>query len=258
MTTTVARQGLDNDPQCSPGGLDPVSLRLAILDIMLEPRREDRTLARAIERLWREAPEAVTDAFDEIMLNRMEDGQLGDGDGRHGLRAERMRELRRPFPRVARMGLTIAEVAAKAGLSQETTARLLEANGYLNLSPFGRLQNRRLVSQPAQEAGHGHNVDPSHKRSLRLDGGGRAAPFPVFYEETVDDIVWTFSLDAIRKRCANEPSKKRRLAWLLKDHAYLPDEEIARRAGYGRNAVGKARQRALEGPAVASRDALAA
>ncbi len=227
----------------SAGRLDPTGLRLAILDILLEPRVKDRTLTRAIERLWREDPEEVTEAFDEIMLSRMEDGRQSNEAGRHGLRAERMRELRRPFPRVTRMGLPVAEVAERAGLSRETTARLLEANGYLETSPFGGRQSRRLVSLAVREAGHGHNADPSDKRSLRLDGGAKAAPFPVFYEEHAADIIWTLGWDTIMGRCASETSKKLRSAWLLKDHAYLPDEEIGRLAGYSRDGVIRARKR---------------
>lgn len=234
-------------PECArpeSGRLDRVGRRFAIIDILHEPEMGQRTVARAIERLPREDPEQVATAFDETILNRMEDVRGGDGHGRHGLRAERMRELRRPFPRIARRGLTVKELAQRAGLSRETTARLLEANGFLEMNPFGGHQSRRLVTQAVLEAGHGHNVDPVHTRSLRLDGGARSAPFPVFYEEHADAIIWTFGWDLIVRRCAQEARKKARLAWLLRDHGYLPDDEISRLAGYQRASVQRARKAA--------------
>ena len=125
----------------------------------------------------------------------------------------------------------------------ETVARLLEQHGYLEMSPFGRTQSRRLVTAEAFATGHGHTVDPTGIRSIRLDGGGKAAPFPVFYEEYITSIVWSFGWDVIKAVVDAEPDKKRRLAFLLTQHSYLPDAEIADLAGYSRYRVMTARKR---------------
>ncbi len=92
-------------------------------------------------------------------------------------------------------------------------------------------------------AGHGHNVDPRQIRSRRLDGVARAVPFPVFYEDKVASIVWTFGWDLLQARLAVETTKRKRLAFLLSDHAYLPDAEIASLAGCSSRGVEEARRR---------------
>ena len=217
-------------------------LRLAVIDVLIDPNRSERSLSRAIERLWREDPDDVTALHDELFLIGAESGH--DGGGRHGMRAERMKELHRPLSRRQTRGLTVADLAARMGLRQETVARLLEHHGYLELSPFGRHQSRRLVTAECYAAGHGHNVDPSQIRSSRIDGMARAAPFPVFYEKHSASIVWTLGWELIQAAVARETSKRRRLSFLLTEHAYLPDVEIAGLAGCSVSGVEKGRRRA--------------
>lgn len=184
----------------------------------------------------------MTKIYDGIALTRAE-GPWEDAGGRHGLRAEIMREMRRPVSSRPRLGLTVTDIAKREGMRTETVARLLEEHGYLEMSPFGRNQSRRLVTAGAYAAGHGHTVDPSSIRSVRLDGGGRAAPFPVFYEEKVASIIWTLGWDAIKATVAAEPDKKQRLAFLLTAHDYLPDAEIAELSGYSLRGIKGARAR---------------
>ena len=220
------------------------NLRLSILDILSDLDPKKRTLDNAIEQLWREDRERVIEVYDDIMLSRLEDS-LCDGGGTHGLRAERMRELRRPLSTRTRRGMTLAEISAQADIHVETLSRMLEHHGYLELCPFGGRQSRRLVSAAAYAAHHGHNVDPSSIRSPRLDGSARAAPFPVFYAEHVSSILWTLGLDLIQQGVAAQPTKKGKLAFLLAEHGYLPDAEMARLAGYSRVGVARARTKAV-------------
>ena len=222
--------------------LPHAQLRLAVIDIMTDRAATERGLQRAVERLWREDEGDVTATYDAVFLSRTET-HSEDGGGRHGMRAERMRELHRPMSRRQKLGLTVADIAARMGVRQETAARLLEDHGYLELSPFGRTQSRRLVSADCYAAGHGHNVDPSQIRSGRLDGMAKAAPFPVFYEKHVPSIIWTLGWGLILSTVLAESSKRKRLAFLLTDHAYLPDAEIAALAGCSLSGVEKGRRR---------------
>ena len=219
------------------------NLRLAIIDVITAPDPEKRTLPSALAQLWREDPEQVTAIYDDLVTTQFEDA-WADGSGRHGLRAERMEELRRPLSARKRQGMTLQEVAEQVGLRVETLARLLEHHGYLETSPFGGRQNRRLISAKAYAAKHGHNVDPTHMRSIRLDGAHRTAPFPVFYAEHVPSILWSLGWDLIQRDVAARPTKKARLEFLLVDHAYLPDAEIAALSGYSREGITRARGRA--------------
>ena len=167
----------------------------------MEPDPANRNPGKALQRLWREDPEAVTAAHDALRLARGEGEMEDDGSGRHGLRAERMRELHRPLSARSKPGLTVADVAAMMGLRKETVARLLEHHGYLELAPYGRDHQRRLVTAEAYAAGHGHNVNSSGSRSKRLDGAARSAPFAVFYPEHVASIVWTLGVGSDRGIC---------------------------------------------------------
>lgn len=209
----------------------------------MEPDPANRNPGKALQRLWREDPEAVTAAHDALRLARGEGEMEDDGSGRHGLRAERMRELHRPLSARSKPGLTVADVAAMMGLRKETVARLLEHHGYLELAPYGRDHQRRLVTAEAYAAGHGHNVNSSGSRSKRLDGAARSAPFAVFYPEHVASIVWTLGWDLIVASVAREVKKRGRLAMLLRDHAYLPDTQIGHLAEITVSGVEKARKR---------------
>lgn len=137
-----------------------------------------------------------------------------DGDGRHGLLAEKIRELRRPLPSRDRLGLTLQEIAVRSGIARATLTTLMEEHGYLELVPYGGRQRRRLVTQAAFEAQLGHNVDPSSVR-LRIEGAHRTSPFPVFYEEVLDDLLWTLDYQGLVSTVRSLPDKKSRLDYLL-------------------------------------------
>lgn len=194
--------------------------------------------------LPREDPEDVTQAYNAITTGGWLD--RGPDDGRHGLRAERLRELRQPLSRSNRHGLTVRDLAHRAGVDRHTMACALEHHGYLELVPYGGTQRRRLVSPTAEDAGYGHNVDAERKRIGCLEGYNRACPFPVFYEDRVDDILWSLDLEGIRETAAEMTSKRRRLAWLLEAHGYLPDAYIAVLAGCSLRGVKAARSRQRE------------
>lgn len=243
MTPKVPTLPIPLDFSATIPDLPSSHLRLALHDILRSPRFTDRAPERAQERLWREDPQRVLATYDDIVMDRFDATLFDTSSGRHGLRAERMRELHRPILSRDRIGLTVSEMAARAGLPQETMARLLEANGYLELCPFGRLQNRRLLTQRAAEVGLGHNVDASQCRSVRLDGPARAVVFPVFYEDRADDIIWSLGWDLIVRSCQAELTKKRRLRYLLDAHGYLPDAAIGTLSGYTLDGVGRARKR---------------
>lgn len=210
-------------------------LHLAVLDCM----RMRLTLADTINRLWREDPQRVTAAYDTLLTSQ---SVLSEpSTPRYGLRAERMRELRRPHPRGDRPGLTVQTMADDAGVPREVMSRLLEHHGYLTLAPYGGRQQRRLVSEAAFRGGYGYTVDAAEKRIAHLEGTNRAAPFAVFYPEHIPSILWTLGIDAIREGVAQQPTKRKKLRWLLDHHDYLPSSFIAELTGCSVRGVKKAR-----------------
>jgi len=96
-------------------------------------------------------------------------------------------------------------------MDRETPARLMQHHGLLELVPFGSRQRRRLVTDAAFHAGLGHNVDPGHLRSPRLDGNARAAMFPVFYADTVPTILAMLGWDGIKRDAAAIKGKRERM-----------------------------------------------
>lgn len=231
------------------GKMPRANLRLAVGDVLRSWPAEGRSLTAAFDRLWREDPTEVEElycAVDEAALEGFEqDHLLGrDGTGMHGLLAARMRELNRPLWQRNKSGMTIHEVASRIGVSTETAVRLLIHNGYIESVPFGGRQHRRLLTDQAVRAGIGHNVDPKGRRSTWLDGHQRAAVFPVFYPEHIATIIWTLGWGLIVSAVTTAPTKKAKLAYLLEEHDYLPDSEIAKLAGYKRDGVLRARRRA--------------
>lgn len=197
-------------------------------------------LASIQERLWREDPEAVARIYDAMMVGDAE-GPSSVGAGRHGRIAERMAELRRPLPSRRTQGLTLRDIATMAGLDRETLVALMEHHGYLELVPYGGTQRRRLVTDRAFHAGLGHTADGSHCRIARLEGIGRAVPFPVFYPKRVPDILWSLDHAGITARAKAIEEKRERMRWLLHHHDYLPDAELAKLSGYSLSGVKKAR-----------------
>ncbi|TCZ64452.1 hypothetical protein EXY23_07340 [Roseicella aquatilis] len=211
-------------------------LRLAIGTAI----RDGMTLPAIIEALWREDAAEVTAIFDSIALRDV-DGTPGPLDGRHGLLAERMRDLRRPQVWRPKRGLTVSDLAAQAGVDRETMAAALENHGYLELVPYGGRQRRRLLTDRAIAVGFGHNADAAHVRVGHLEGFNRANVFPVIYPEHAADILWTLDLDGIRAKATAMPNKRGRLRWLLAHHGYLPDAFLAELAGYSVRSVERAR-----------------
>jgi hypothetical protein len=224
------------DAETAAGRLSSACLRLAVMDLL---RRRMR-LADILDALWREDPEDVAAVYDALVLRQLDDA-AGMVEGRYGLHAERLRELRRPLLWRPSRGLTIAELADTAGVDRETMAAALEHHGYLELVPYGGRQRRRLLTDAAVEAGLGHNADAGHVRIGRLEGFNRAAVFPVIYPEHAASVLWTLDLPGIRATAAELPTKRARLRWLLAHHGYLPDRFVAELAGCAVRTVERAR-----------------
>lgn len=220
---SLGRRAPQGWPDVTPG-MGTTHVRLAVADCLREPDPGKRHLDSILARLWRETPEAVIDAYDAVIFGTL-DSPSGDIGGRHGLLAARMRELRRPLPRRDKVGMQLRQIADQADMDRETLARLMERHGLLELVPYGGRQRRRLVTDAAFRDGLGHNVDPGHIRSPRLDGNARAAVFPVLYSDKLPAI----------------PGKRERMRWLLSHHAYLPDQALADVGGYSLRGVEKAR-----------------
>lgn len=193
------------------------------------------------DRLSREHPGEVQRIYDALMVGDAE-GPSPEGSGKHGLLAERMKELRRPLPTRQKQGMTLRDIAAMAGLERETLAAMMEHHEYLELVPYGGTQRRRLVTERADRAGLGHNADGSRRRIALLEGIGRAVVFPVFYPEKVPDILWSLDHSGITAGAAAIQRKRERMRWLLQHHGYLPDAELAKLSGYTVRGVEKARQ----------------
>jgi hypothetical protein len=222
-------------------------LRFAILEAV----RDRRTLDDILAALWREDQAEVTALYDALAIRDLGD-EPGLVDGRHGLRAERMRELRRPLHWRPRRGLAIAELAGWAGVDRETMAAALERHGFLELVPYGGKQRRRLLTDTAVMAGYGHNVDAAHCRIGRLEGHNRANVFPVIYPGCARAVLWALDLDGIRTTAGQMEKKRQRLQWLLTHHAYLPNAFLAEVADCTIRAVEKARARRASESSVVS------
>ncbi len=154
----------------------------------------------------------------------------------------RKRRGKARLPARDKVGVTLNEFATLAGLNRATLVALLEHHGFVELAYYGGRQRRCLVTQTAYDTEFGHNVTPSN-RVVRLDGHNRTAVFPVFYRERLADILWCLDYDGIRGRAASISNKRQRLKWLLENHSYLPDQEVADLAGCTRRGVIAAKTR---------------
>jgi hypothetical protein len=141
----------------------------------------------------------------------------------------------------------MAQIASASGISRDTLAALMEHHGYLELAYVGGRQRRRLVTDAAFHAKVGHNVWPDNQRIGWLEGIGKSAPFPVFYPEEVEGLLWTLNFDGIRQHVGSIRRKPDRLSWLLSAHPYLPVGEVVRLSGYSRRGVEKAMGRRAHG-----------
>ncbi|AWV24173.1 Hypothetical protein RMHFA_05386 [Roseomonas mucosa] len=232
----LGHQGDPEGPERDLERLDPTHLRLAVRDCVLG----GLNVSEAIAALWREDPEVVAFIHDEITLARMDERGVGPT---HGRLADMLREAHRPIVgRSDERGLTITEAASRLGIPRPAFVALAEAHGYLELAPFGREKNRRLMSERAVEAGIGWNVNPTRTRSPRLDGHSRATVFAVFAEDRLADVEWSLDWPGIIEATKTLPTKKERLSLLLRENGHLPDTVIASLAGMERRTVAKARR----------------
>jgi hypothetical protein len=198
-----------------------------------------------LRRLPRENPDDVRAAYYRAVLG--DSVPPPEDKGRHGRLAERMRALRRPPLTRKRRGLTLTQIASTSGINRDTLVTLMQHHGYLELVYVGGTQRRRLVTDDTFRAVIGHNVWPASHRIGRLEGVGKAAPFPVFYPEELDGLLWSLNFDGIRQRVASVGHKPDRLSWLLSSHPYLPVGEVAHLSGYTRRGVEKALGRRAHG-----------
>lgn len=207
------------------------SVRLAIADAIAGGKK----LSFIQERLWCHNPEQVRDVYKQITRQRSD--LLSVSDDRHYGKEDE--EQPKAVHTSRRIGLRVAEFAGKAGIPQATLTALLEHHGFLELVPYGGLQRRRLVPDNVVEAGYGHNVVPSN-RIGHLEGYNTAATFPVFYEEKIADILWCLNYQEIVDKALSIHKKQDKLKWLLNDHPYLPQAELAALSGYSERGVRKA------------------
>lgn len=147
------------------------------------------------------------------------------GAASHSLIYQAMNQRKVPArpPEPITEGLTVADIAARMGMDKETTTRLLEANGWLDLAPYAGGQQRRLVPDAVILKGYGAN----------LTAGLHGVPFPVFSPEHVGDIIWSLGWDTITEGVDAQPTKKGKAAWLFSHHGYLPNTAIADLSGAG-------------------------
>jgi hypothetical protein len=125
-------------------------------------------------------------------------------------------------------------------MSRETLAALLEERGYLETVQYGRDQRRRMFTASAIADGYGHNVVGPTSRNI---GRGQSGTFPVFYPESVDQVIASLRYEDLVRRTGAMSEKRARLAWLLTEHPNLPNTEVAALTGYSVRGVEKARAR---------------
>jgi transcriptional regulator with XRE-family HTH domain len=212
--------------------------RAQLVLAIAQAQRDRWTVADVQARLWREDPQEVVAIFAAVETVRAtQTHETGIG-----LLAERERkvvlEARKAAPKArGGRGLTLEEVAQRIGVSRATLAALMEHHGLLDMAPYGRDQRRLLASDATVAQGLGHNVKPGGKRVGVVEGYGKAAPFPVFYEDRLAEVLWVLDLDGIGAEVAQRENRATRLEWLLEHHGYLPGAELAALSGYSMRAV---------------------
>ncbi|GAN63700.1 hypothetical protein [Acetobacter indonesiensis] len=148
--------------------------------------------------------------------------------------------------------MTVSEMASDQSLwlsdgvsgplpSEETTRRLLIHHGWLELAPYGRTQSRSLATEKTVKGGYGQNIDPSGKHSIRLSGGARSFPFPVFWKERLPEVAASLGWPKIISSVSDFKWKQERLSWLLNDYAYLPTPALSELSGMGTATVKRAK-----------------
>lgn len=205
--------------------------RLAIATAIVDRMKLDRITGA----LLREDQEKIIEFYHDIQYQRshMEPSS----------KATTSKEGFRKWLSRRRIGLTVREIAEKQNLRRSTLVSLLVHHGFLELSPYGGTQNRMLVTKTAFDGEFGHNVLPEN-RIGHLEGYHRSCVFPVFYPERLTDLLWCLDYDGIKRGVSDQVSKKKQLAWLLKYHPHLPNDELAELASYSLSGIEKARSKA--------------
>ncbi|GBR47306.1 hypothetical protein GRO01_21800 [Gluconobacter roseus NBRC 3990] len=220
------------------------------------------SLKDAQDALYRDDPEMVARLHQTVTESPWGHSRLAMGDyglleelpllsDPEGLSGKRLRHddkaPLRPQAQRKERGVIVKEMASDVSLwgdgdlspdcavmpDREALCRLLQENCWLKRAPFGREQSRWFVTDTAVEGGYGQTVDPSNIHSLKISGGKKSFPFPVFYEDKVRDVIWTLGWDIILNTVSALKDKKARLAWLLTHHSYLPNKTLADLSGMG-------------------------
>ena len=213
--------------------LPEAHLRLAIATAIVEKMGLEELEAK----LFREDPERVRSIYDQVVSSRTW-GTYSLSQFHKRVEAAK----KKPLPSRKKIGLRLPDVSKRTRIPLAALVSLLEHHGYLELVPFGLEQKRRLITETAFKAGVGHNVSPDN-RIGHLEGFNKASVFPVLYEDTLSDVIWTLDYEGIKKAVRKLSKKKDKLSWLLSHHGYLPDTEIASLSGYSSRGISKAKQR---------------
>jgi hypothetical protein len=130
-----------------------------------------------------------------------------------------------------RQWMEVTDIATNGHITRATLCALLVHHGYLELAPYGGTQQRHLLTRQAVAAGLGTNVRPISRRQ-RGRHHAKAAPFPVFYRDAIDAILWTLDYEGLTATAAIVAEKRKRAKWLLMHWGFLPRQELARLSGY--------------------------
>ncbi|MCW2242912.1 hypothetical protein [Azospirillum canadense] len=141
-----------------------------------------------------------------------------------------------------RKGITVSEMAGRWGIANATLRALLDHHGFLETVSYGGTQRRALVPDNVFYAEYGHNVLPGIGKAS-IGDSNTTTVFPVFYEEFLENIRWCLDYDGITNAVNMIERKKDRLKYLIGNHGYLPNTEIASLSGYTVNGVSVARAR---------------
>ncbi|MBS0980189.1 hypothetical protein [Acetobacter thailandicus] len=135
-------------------------------------------------------------------------------------------------PEPIKNGLSITDLSKLIGTDKQTTKRLLEAEGWLEVSGYNGTQKRALIPDYIILKGYGNNLTEQKK----------GIPFPVFNPEYAKDIIWTLGWDKITKGVNEQHTKKEKATWLMTNHGYLPDKTLAELSGSGLRTIKRYRQ----------------
>lgn len=243
--------------QHTGSGDDLLRIRLSIQDMLLD---KQHSLAKAQRLLYRDDPEVVKH-FYTIAEARHDPWsasvyEYGSSNHKTSYKAK-TRDTRKTFAKTANRtclskGVTVAEMASDQSLwlsdgasdpipSEATIRRLLIHNGWLKLAPYGREQSRSLATEKTIVGGYGQNIDPSGKHSIRLSGGARSFPFPVFWKERLPELVASLGWSQIISNLSKIEKKRERLSWLLHNHSYLPTPALSELSDMGVATVKRAK-----------------